>query len=65
MRELLRIFPEPAIDLPFHMSWRTFEFVLIQETACLLVSEDMAVCFKEVVGVWKASRDFLDSGLSR
>ena len=53
------MFPEPILDLPSHISWKTFvEFVLVPEVACLLISEDMAICYEEAVGVWKASRDF-------
>jgi len=53
------MFPMPTLELPPHISWRTFiEFVLVPEVACLLISEDMSVHLEEAVGVWKASRDF-------
>jgi len=59
LRELLDMFPVSTLELPPHISWRTFvEFVLVPEVACLLISEDMSICLEEAVGVWKASRDF-------
>jgi len=59
LSELLCMFPEPVPGPPLHMSWKTFvEFVLVPEVACLLISEDMGICYEEAVGVWKASRDF-------
>jgi len=59
LRELLDMFPTPTLNLPSHISWRTFiEFVLVPEVACILISEDIGICLGEAVEVWKTSRDF-------